>query len=202
QLLSQVAVPDNSFGDNGRRLISPVAGGTNRAYSQAGVLLVDGSLGIVGECWNAQTLSKTCLALLASNGTDDKRLPALRATIDVTSTSGHHSRLSGAGAIIRTSRRGVALQTFSSCGPSDGSNDRPCLARMEWAYPRGGWCTPDLDGDGKVLATTDALLLARTAAGVRGNGVTNGAVGFGGNRQAWEAIHELLVRDCGVRIAP
>ncbi len=202
QLLSYVAVPDNSFGDNGRRFVSPVPSGTNRVYSRAAFLLGDGSLGIVGECWNALTVSKTCLAMLASNGTDDKRLPGYRATIDLTTTPGHRSQLSGAGALIRRIGNGVAFHAFSSCGPSDGSNDKPCIGLIEWACPRGGWCTPDLDGDGKLLATTDGILLARTAAGVRGTGVTTGATGLGGIRQAWESIHELLARECGIRVAP
>jgi hypothetical protein len=62
-------------------------------------------------------------------------------------------------------------------------------------------CTLDLDGDGQVLATTDAAILMRVSAGLRGQSALSNVVGPG-TRQAWEAIQAVLARDCGMSVAP
>jgi hypothetical protein len=59
----------------------------------------------------------------------------------------------------------------------------------------------NLDGDSQVLASTDALVLARIAAGFRGDAVTNGAMGIGAQRGR-ERIQEILARDCGMSVVP
>ena len=63
-------------------------------------------------------------------------------------------------------------------------------------------CSSDIDGDGKVLPTTDGLLLARVAAGLTGNAAISGAVGAGAARNTWPLIRDYLITQCGMVVAP
>ena len=63
-------------------------------------------------------------------------------------------------------------------------------------------CSSDIDGDGKVLPTTDGLLLARVAAGMTGNAVISGAIAAGAPRNTWPQIRDYLITQCGMVVAP
>ncbi|TAG04400.1 MAG: hypothetical protein EAZ43_04740 [Betaproteobacteria bacterium] len=60
-------------------------------------------------------------------------------------------------------------------------------------------CSADIDGDGKVMPTTDGLLLARASLGMTGNAVISGAVGAGALRSSWTAIRDFLITQCGMK---
>jgi uncharacterized delta-60 repeat protein len=62
-------------------------------------------------------------------------------------------------------------------------------------------CSPDIDGDGETLATTDALISARVMLGMTDSSVLSG-VSFAAHavRTTWPAIREYLVTQCGMRI--
>lgn len=62
-------------------------------------------------------------------------------------------------------------------------------------------CSLDIDGDGKVLATTDSLIHARIALGMTGSAVTSG-ITFAPNalRSNWAAIRNYLVTQCAMVI--
>ena len=62
-------------------------------------------------------------------------------------------------------------------------------------------CNLALDNDGKILPTTDGLLLSRAAAGLTGNAVISGAIGAGALRNDWPKIRDYLVTQCGMVIA-
>jgi hypothetical protein len=61
----------------------------------------------------------------------------------------------------------------------------------------------DIDGDNRVLATTDMLIGARVALGITGNAVIGG-ITFAGHasRTTWPAIRDYLVSQCGMSVAP
>jgi uncharacterized delta-60 repeat protein len=61
-------------------------------------------------------------------------------------------------------------------------------------------CNLDIDNDGKILPTTDGLLLSRAAAGLVGNAVITGAIGVGALRNNWQKIRDYLVTQCGMVI--
>ena len=63
-------------------------------------------------------------------------------------------------------------------------------------------CSSDIDGDGKVLPTTDGLLMTRAAAGLTGNAVISGAIGAGAPRNTWPQIRDYLITQCGMVVAP
>ena len=63
-------------------------------------------------------------------------------------------------------------------------------------------CDMDIDGDGKVLPTTDGLLLSRALLGMTGNSVVQNATGIGATRASWDAIRDYLVLRCGLKLNP
>ena len=63
-----------------------------------------------------------------------------------------------------------------------------------WAQIYGGGpiCVLDLDGNGRVDALTDGLMLIRTMLGLSGPAVTAGAVGSGAARTTWAQIQPAV----------
>ena len=59
-------------------------------------------------------------------------------------------------------------------------------------------CTLDLDGDGQVLATTDAVLMARAALGYSGAALTNNALAANAPRRTSTDLLSYLSASCGV----
>jgi len=83
-----------------------------------------------------------------------------------------------------------------------GATNRFCVARLyggPFGYKN---CSMDIDGDGKVLPTTDGLLLARISAGFTGANALSGALGNGATRNTWPKIRDYLVSQCGVNVSP
>ncbi len=76
-----------------------------------------------------------------------------------------------------------------------------CLARYDggpFGYKN---CSLDIDGDNRVLATTDSLIHARIALGITGNAVTSG-ISFPptATRNTWPLIRDHLVTQCGMSL--
>jgi hypothetical protein len=60
----------------------------------------------------------------------------------------------------------------------------------------------DIDGDDKVLATTDGLMLVRALLGLSGTGVVNKATVVGAPRVAWSDVRGYLTQQCGMTLPP
>ena len=88
-------------------------------------------------------------------------------------------------------------------GCHNGSNLDFCVARLNGGPFGAKNCSFDVDGDGKVLATTDMLIATRVALGISGSTVLGG-VTFAPHaaRQTWPDIRDYLVNQCGMVIAP
>lgn len=78
------------------------------------------------------------------------------------------------------------------------TNPQARVLRIENRRNPGRNCSADIDGDGKVLPTTDGLLLARASLGMTGNAVIAGAVGVGASRVTWVQIRDHLIMQCGM----
>ena len=78
-----------------------------------------------------------------------------------------------------------------------GTKFQMCVARFEAASSAARNCTMDIDGDGRVLPTTDALILTRAALGMSGPSVLNGIL-TSGTRNTWPLIRDYLVSQCGM----
>jgi uncharacterized delta-60 repeat protein len=106
-----------------------------------------------------------------------------------------------------TFARGVALGQQSSgkvmamgftAGGTSGQGQARVIRLENRANP-GRNCSADIDGDGKVLPTTDGLLLARASLGMTGNSVISGTTGAGARRSTWPAIRDFLITQCGMQ---
>ena len=109
-----------------------------------------------------------------------------------------------------TFTRGVALGQQSAsqvmamgytAGGTSGSGQARVI-RLENRGNPGSNCSMDIDGDGKVLPTTDGLLLSRASSGMTGGAVTTGAIGTGALRTTWPQIRDYLIGQCGMAIGP
>jgi hypothetical protein len=64
-------------------------------------------------------------------------------------------------------------------------------------------CSPDIDGDGLMTATVDALINTRVMLGLTGSAVTGGITfPADATRNSWSDIRTYLVTQCGMTIAP
>jgi hypothetical protein len=80
----------------------------------------------------------------------------------------------------------------------NGTNPQARVIRLDNRKNPGRNCSADIDGDGKVLPTTDGLLLARASLGMTGSAVIAGAVGLGAARPTWPLIRDYLIMQCGM----
>lgn len=84
----------------------------------------------------------------------------------------------------------------------NGSTYHMCLARVEAGPFSGRNCSMDIDGDGRVLPTTDAVILARASLGLSGAAVLGG-INTTGTRNNWALIRDYLINQCGMsHLAP
>lgn len=83
----------------------------------------------------------------------------------------------------------------------NGSDYDFCLARYQGGPFGYKSCSLDIDGDNRMLATTDSLIHARIALGITGNAVTNG-ISFPptATRNTWPLIRDYLVTQCGMSL--
>ncbi len=79
------------------------------------------------------------------------------------------------------------------------SNVEFCIARLDGGPGAYRACSPDLDGDGRFVATVDGLIQQRVLSGVTGAAVVNG-VNFSASasRTNWAPIRQFLVAQCGM----
>ena len=84
---------------------------------------------------------------------------------------------------------------------SNGTNNDFCLTRYESGPFDAKNCSLDIDGDGRILATTDMLIGTRVALGITGNAVIGG-ITFAQNatRNTWPLIRDYLVTQCGMSL--
>jgi uncharacterized delta-60 repeat protein len=104
--------------------------------------------------------------------------------------------LTGAVAIGQQSSGKVIVMGYRSVSASTGVVQ---VHRLNSRTSAGRQCSADIDGDGKVLPTTDGLLLARASLGMSGNAVISGAIGAGALRSTWTSIRDFLITQCGMK---
>ena len=157
------------------------------------VLQSDGRVIVIAKCGNPD--QSICARRYQTDGSIDASFASASAGLLRT------EMITGQG--LQNSVRGILdsdgkLLVGASC-ITNGTNDDFCVARYDggpFAYRD---CTADIDGDGRVLATTDGLMLSRVAAGMSGNAVLQG-VQFAPNatRTTWPSIRDYLSIHCGI----
>jgi hypothetical protein len=65
-----------------------------------------------------------------------------------------------------------------------------------------GPCSLDVDGNSKIDALSDGLMLIRAMFGLTGTSVTNNAIGNGATRSTWAQVRAYLNANCGSDFAP
>jgi uncharacterized delta-60 repeat protein len=181
---------DPSFGSSGK-VATPI--GSNNDYIRAIALQPDGKIVVAGYCWNG-TKNDVCLARYLASGALDA---SFNSTGKLISPIGASDSVATAAALQPDGKIVVA----GYC--SNGSNNDFCVARYEGGPFDSRNCSMDIDGDNRVLATTDMLIGARVALGLTGNAVIGG-ITFASHatRTTWPAIRDYLVSQCGMSIVP
>jgi uncharacterized delta-60 repeat protein len=94
---------------------------------------------------------------------------------------------------------------LGGCKATTGTNPPilACLAKLQGGPFQASRCSADIDGDGLINASPDALILARVALGFTGNAViANIAFASHATRQTWPAIRDYLFNQCGMAVSP
>lgn len=180
---------DSSWNGTGK-VIAPTIGG-NDDKAQAVVLQPDGKALLAGACLSGAN-NNYCALRFNANGTLDL---SWNGTGKVMTAIGNSYSLATA---VTLQPDGKALLS-GRC--NNGSNYDFCTLRYDggpFAYQN---CKLDIDGDGLVLATTDALINMRVALGLTGPAVVNG-ISFPANatRNTWPLIRDYLVTQCGMSL--
>ena len=182
-------------GSGDGRISFPI--GLGNDLSRGTAIQSDGKLILAGEC-TLTGLNYFCTARLNGDG-------SLDSTFDGPSGNANGKMLLSVGT-GNNRANAVAIQpdgkivVVGYCG--DSVNDDFCVARLSGGPFGNKSCTMDIDGDGKLQALTDGLMITRAMLGMTGNAVITGAVGAGATRTTWTAIRDYLVTQCGMAVLP
>ena len=175
------------------KVITYLGGGDDIANSMT--LQADGKVLLAGYCSGATTYD-FCAARYLANG-------SLDTTWNSTGT--------GPSTVITPIGSGADYASAMMLQPDgkvlvaghcyNGTNFDFCAARYDGGPFGYRNCTPDIDGDGSFLATTDALINMRIALGITGPAVIGG-ITFAPNatRNTWPLIRNYLVTQCGMSL--
>jgi len=198
RLLGATGAFDQSFvgpaGNGNGKFMLPI--GTFSDVANAIAQQPDGKIVLAGYCYSA-TGADFCVARLNGDGSFDS-------TFDGPANTGNGKFLVPIGTLddfanAMTIQPDGKIVVAGYCG--NGSNDDFCVARLNGGPFGYKSCSMDIDGDGKVQATTDALLITRAMLGMSGNAVVAGAVGVGASRTTWAQIRAYLTTQCGMTLA-
>lgn len=180
--------PDPIFGSNGKVLTNF---GSGSDWGPAVVVQPDGKLVIAGKCF-VSFKTVFCAQRYFDNGTLDV---SFGTSGSVTTTVADVDDRPYALALQNDGK----LVVVGSC-IADGLVQF-CAVRYDggpFGYKN---CSMDIDGDNRVLATTDSLIHTRIALGITGPAVVGG-ITFAPNatRNTWPLIREFLVTQCGMSL--
>lgn len=181
---------DSQFGAGGKMLLASVSIEV-KPYAHA--LQPDGRVLIAGQCHGEDFFFEFCVVRLRTDGSLDTEFGTKG---QVRISRGGNDDI-GTGIALQRDGRIVAAGT---CSNGDNLFDF-CLARFHGGPYAFRACSQDIDGDGIVSATTDILILARVALGLRGDSVLSG-IAFPGNaaRTTWSSILGFLSLHCGLTL--
>jgi uncharacterized delta-60 repeat protein len=183
---------DSTFGIAG---VSIAGIGTNNQDAIV-ALQADGNIVVAGTCVTGGE-SVFCVARITSYGYFDPSFDGPSGASDgrFLLPIGSNSDSVTALAIQPDSKLVVAGSCY------DGVQSDFCVARLNGGPFGAQNCKPDIDGDGLMTATVDALINTRIMLGVRGAAVING-ISFPANakRNTWPAIRDYLVSQCGMSV--
>ncbi|TAG03149.1 MAG: hypothetical protein EAZ43_07170 [Betaproteobacteria bacterium] len=185
---------DTSFSGNGTLSLSIGIGADS---AQRVAIQPDGKIVLAGNCEDGSGYD-FCVARLNSDGTLDNTFSSNGSVITPISANAD-DKVAG---VALDSEGNIVVA--GSCGTAP--NRDFCIARYEGGPFGARQCSLDIDGDGKVLATTDMLIGTRIALGMTGSAVIGG-ITFPANatRDQWGTntsrdIRKYLVSQCGMNL--
>ena len=187
---------DTAFGSSGARVTSV---GTGNDYVTSMTLQPDGKVLLAGYCAVGGQFD-FCAVRFAADA-----VPTLDTPFG---TGGKLTTAISIGATPATSNdflTAIALQPDGKLLLAgycrSGSFDKFCVARYDGGPFSAPACSLDIDGDTQVLATTDSLIHARIALGIRGDAVVAGITfPINAQRKTWTQIRGHLVSACGMTL--
>jgi uncharacterized delta-60 repeat protein len=193
---SRSGVLDTTFGLGGIAH-TPVAG--SFVVVNGGLALQpDGKLVLAGGCSTASGNSNTnfCAARYHDTGTLDTSFGTNGTVITNASVGRNYATALS----LQPDGKLLLAGICNSQDTTDSLNDF-CAVRYDggpFGYKN---CSLDIDGDNRVLATTDSLIHARVALGITGNAVVSG-INFAptATRNTWPLIRDYLITQCGMSL--
>ncbi len=186
---------DSGFGNsalNGR--IYHRIGGLGSANSSPFSLALqpDGKIVAGGYCSDASI--DFCVALFHSDGPLDTSYDG----VGFKTTLSANSPAYGTGMALQSDGKVVIAGQCTELGVT-----KYCTVRLEGGPYGYRNCSMDIDGDGRVMGPTDALIHARVSAGQSGAAVMSGlAFAPGARRTTWESVRDYLGNHCGMAVKP
>lgn len=185
---------DTSFGPNGNGTVVTSLG-SREAVAYALVLQPDGKLVMAGQCFDSISYD-FCILRYQPNGALDTSFGSNENGTAITPVGS-----TGDVATALALRPDGKLVLAGYCTNASATNSDFCAAQLEGGPFGYKSCVMDIDGDGRVLATTDALILTRIALGITDNAVIGG-ITFAphSTRNTWPLIRDYLVSQCGMSL--
>jgi Domain of unknown function (DUF5122) beta-propeller len=191
----------NFYSNGFPTLITPIGSGDD--FATAMVQLSDGRFILGGQCANG-SVYQFCVARYRYDGTLD-------VVFDGDSFNGDGKFLVPPN-LSNDRLTAMAIQTRTNNPNADGSlvlagtcragaTDFFCVTRLSIFSAGAQQCSFDLDGDGRVLATVDGLIMTRVMLGIRGSAVLQGiTIDATARRRTWDQISDYLNTQCGMSI--
>ncbi len=182
--LTPSGAADLAFGTNGYFLFEQLGMDTRTILRTNNGLLVS-----AGACGSA-TGNEFCVARYRPDGTLDPSFGTNGRSVLTTKEYGFFVNFNGAYTLL-IQPDGRFLAAGGCSNPLFAVNP-VCIVRLDGGVNQ-DLCSLDVDGDGVLTSTTDALLLTRVALGISGEQVTAG-ITFAqtATRTTWEAVRDRL----------
>jgi uncharacterized delta-60 repeat protein len=190
---------DTSFAGDGK-LLTSIAADDDISYAVA--VQTDGKIVVGGGCRNDTSDNfEFCIARYSDDGSADTTFNGNGEII--TAMTAKRDKIS---TLILQSDGKIVAAGECDVGVGGSTNYTFCMARYQGGPFGAQNCSLDIDGDGKVLATTDMLIGTRVALGMTGNAVLGG-IAFSANaaRDQWgnntsRDIRKYLITQCGMSL--
>jgi hypothetical protein len=160
-------------------------------------VMSDGRL-LVGNRCNQGLSSAYCVMRLDATGQIDNDFGTF-AKITAQMNNGVVSS-GGLSLVAETTEGTVLLLGGCAYNQVTPGNSRFCATRFWDSARTYVGCSLDIDGDGKLLGTTDGLLLSRALAGMSGPALVANAVNAAGSRLSYQAVEQFISQRCGLRL--
>lgn len=182
---------------------SNLSAGVNGARALA--IQADGRMLLAGFCRDASNRDDFCVLRYNTDGSLDSSFNASNISLRGTAVTpvGSLNDIAYAAAIQTDGKILLAGTCEIPTAQVAVGLAKMCTVRYEGGPFSAQNCKLDIDGDNRILATTDSLIHARIARGMTGDAVVAG-INFPAEatRKTWPAIRAFLVTQCGMSLPP